>query len=390
MSEGSSSGEALRQLQICNACRYCEGYCETFGAMGRQPLLTEAGVSHLANICHDCRACYQACMYTAPHEFAVNIPLALSAVRVETYEQYSPPHALGRLLRRGTSGAAILAAAFAAIVTVSIGTWRGFDNLAKETDGPGAFYVVVPAWLMITAGLVFGIAAGILLLVGQVLYWRDNYRGTLPWRYGRAWLSALRSAALLAAMRGGGDGCYYPEKSSPSHLRRWMHSLTAYGFLLTFAATCAAAIYEHLLDRLPPYGFWTAPVLLGTIGGVMMCLGVAGLVYLKRTADVRLGDERARTLDYAFLVTLFLLAFTGLLLLVLRSTPAMPVLLTVHLGVVGAFFVTMPYGKLVHATFRFSALLKDRLELAADAQQLVRQSDVLLPADPDAFDGNTV
>jgi citrate/tricarballylate utilization protein len=272
---------------------------------------------------------------------------------------------------------------------VAVATWRGFASLTKETDGPGAFYAVVPAWLMITVGLVFGLAAGVLLFVGQVLYWRDNYRGALPWRHGRAWLSALRSAALLAAMRGGGDGCYYPEKGSPSHARRWLHSLTAYGFLLTFAATCAAAIYEHLLGRLPPYGFWTAPVLLGTIGGVMLCIGVGGLAYLKRSADKELGDERARALDYGFLVTLFLLGFTGLLLLLLRGTSAMPILLTVHLGVVGAFFLAMPYGKLVHATFRFSALLKDRLDLAADDQRRARQSDVLLPADPDAFDGNT-
>ena len=61
--------EGERLMVICNACRYCEGYCDMFGALNRLPLLAEADVAHLATVCHDCRACYQACMYTDPHEF---------------------------------------------------------------------------------------------------------------------------------------------------------------------------------------------------------------------------------------------------------------------------------------------------------------------------------
>ncbi|MEI7538385.1 MAG: tricarballylate utilization protein TcuB, partial [Comamonadaceae bacterium] len=33
---GVSEAEVARQMQICNACRYCEGFCAVFPAMTRR------------------------------------------------------------------------------------------------------------------------------------------------------------------------------------------------------------------------------------------------------------------------------------------------------------------------------------------------------------------
>ncbi len=53
--------EVARQMQICNACRYCEGFCAVFPAMTRRLAFGKADVNYLANLCHNCGACYHAC-----------------------------------------------------------------------------------------------------------------------------------------------------------------------------------------------------------------------------------------------------------------------------------------------------------------------------------------
>jgi len=61
-------------------------------------------------------------------------------------------------------------------------------------------------------------------------------------------------------------------------------------------------------------------------------------------------------------VLLLLTSFTGLLLLALRNTAAMGTLLAMHLGTVMALFLTLPYGKFVHAVYRYAALVRHHLE----------------------------
>ena len=66
--------------------------------------------------------------------------------------------------------------------------------------------------------------------------------------------------------------------------------------------------------------------------------------------------------EYALLALLFLIAATGLLLLAVRHTGAMGLLLAFHLGLVLAFFVTLPYSKMVHGLYRGLALLRNAIE----------------------------
>ena len=61
-------------------------------------------------------------------------------------------------------------------------------------------------------------------------------------------------------------------------------------------------------------------------------------------------------------IFLFLTGATGLVLMVLRTTQAMPVMLCLHLGAVLALFVTMPYGKFAHGVYRVAAMIRYSVE----------------------------
>ena len=108
-----SEAEVARQMQICNACRYCEGFCAVFPAMTRRLEFGRADVHFLANLCHNCGACLHACQYAPPHEFMLNVPQAMARVRGQTYADYAWPPALGRLYQHngltvGTGRVAVL------------------------------------------------------------------------------------------------------------------------------------------------------------------------------------------------------------------------------------------------------------------------------------------
>jgi citrate/tricarballylate utilization protein len=212
--------------------------------------------------------------------------------------------------------------------------------------------MVLPA----TARLLYG---GVALGVGVARFWRDASGGAaLNWR---AIARATREALALEHLKGGGAGCTYPDARF-SHARRLWHQLVLAGFALDLASTALAALYEHALGRLSPFPLWSAPVVLGSAGGLAICIGCAGLLWLKRRSDRAPAAAAVLGLDVAFLALLGLTSATGLLLLALRETPAMGLLLAVHLGAVAGFFLTLPYGKLAHVGYRYAALLRHAAE----------------------------
>src|SRR5690606_29158118 len=85
-----------RVLAICNACRYCEGYCATFPALQRRLSFTEGDIRYLGNLCHNCGACLYACQYAPPHEFALNFPRLMAQVRAQSWQRYAWPGFLAR------------------------------------------------------------------------------------------------------------------------------------------------------------------------------------------------------------------------------------------------------------------------------------------------------
>jgi citrate/tricarballylate utilization protein len=362
--------EAQRQFTICNACRYCEDYCAAFPAMEERRIFTEADFAYLATVCHDCRACYQACMYTEPHELAINIPRLMSEGRLATYERYARPRWLAGLFERAGSTLVLALLLATGVIALIYALTTSAESLFVANTGPGSFYTVFPQAAMLSFGLLLAGWGILVCAVGATAFWRDigGRRGAIldP----RLWWQTAIEAGGLRWMRGGGGECHFPDEEKPSPRRRHTHAVVAGGFVLTFAATVAAAIEENIFGIEPPYPLLSAPVLLGTVGGVMVSAGCVAFLVMQPQAPAALREERAGRVGLAFTWSLLVVAVTGLLLLVLRESDLMGPLLLVHLAAVLAFFLTAPYGHLVHALYRSVAIARSVEERRASHEVL--------------------
>jgi citrate/tricarballylate utilization protein len=364
--------EARRMLEICNACRYCEGYCAVFPAMELRREFPNADLSYLANLCHDCRGCFYACQYAPPHEFAINLPQTFARLRRETYEEYAWPAALARVFRHNGVVVSLIVALVLAAALLLTTRLQTSGVLYAAHRGDGAFYAVISYGVMVTVGLVtFGYAL-LALTVGYVRFRRDIRASGAP--SGGAWWRALGDAATLRYLSGGGHGCNDRDEAF-SGVRRWLHQAMAYGFLSCFAATCVATIDDHVFGWIAPYPVLSLPVVLGLLGGAGLLVGTLGLLILKAVRDPAPGARELLCADAALLVLLALIAATGMLLLALRNGEAMGILLAGHLGLVLALFLILPYSKFVHAVYRFGALVHYAREISAGSGPVGRSAD---------------
>lgn len=347
---------------ICNACRYCEGYCAVFPALERRLSFTDGDLAYLANLCHDCGACYYACQYAPPHEFQLDFPKMMTQIRGATYRQYAWPGLLSALFEHNGLVVGLMAVAGVAGFLLGMALLVGREALlAPHLDSAGAFYALMPHAIMAwTFGAVFALAIAA-LVVACARFWRNIGENPAALLSPGPLARGLGAALRLEYLRGGGDGCNDRDER-PSQARRVFHQITVYGFLLCFAATCVATVYHYALGRHAPYAFWSLPPLLGTVGGIGLLAGPAGLAWLKARRDPALAGGKQIGMDWGFLLLLALVSVTGLLLLVLRETATMGPMLALHLGTVMALFITLPYGKFVHAVYRFAALVRFHVE----------------------------
>lgn len=353
----ASLAEADRLMTVCNACRYCEGLCAVFPAMEMRRSFSDGDLSYLANLCHNCGACYYDCQFAPPHEFNVNIPATFARVRAESYAHCLWPRALAKVFERnGLFTALALVLAVTAFI-VGFMAWTDPAILFGVNAGPGAFYRLMPHNVMVA---IFGVALLYAILaigIGARGFWHYiGEKGSSSADAGSFW-QAVKDAGRLRYLDGGGGGCMN-EEEAPRDRRRLYHHLTFYGFMLCFAATSTATLYHYLMGLEAPYAWYDVPVLLGVAGGLGLVIGPIGLLAAKWRRDPEMRAGTPTGMDVAFLLMLLLTSVTGLALLFLRSTPAMGLLLALHLGVVSALFVTMPYGKFVHGIYRFIALMK--------------------------------
>lgn len=349
--------EAGRQLSVCNACRYCAGYCPVWPELELRLTLTAGDLTYLANLCHDCQDCFTACMYTAPHAFGINPPKIFAGLREQTYRSYAwPRRAPGWLA--GWRGIVAAFAGTGALITLL--SYASTGRLLAAGAAAGSPYQLLPYPLMLAVLVVPSLWSAAVLAWGAARYWRDIHGPLAGLASPRQWLAALTQAIQLRHMRGGGAGCDYPH-DTPSPARRWHHLLLGYGFALCSASTISAAIEQDLLAINPPYPSLSVPVITGTAGGLGILTGAAGLLILKARSDAARTTPSMRQSDYGLGWALLLLAGSGLLTLAARGTAAFGPVFAAHLTAIVVAFAIAPYTKFTHWIYRLLAIYKHNL-----------------------------
>ena len=359
-SKSDADAEAKRVLHLCNICGYCNGYCVVFDAAARHPLLAAGELSWLAHLCHGCGNCFYACQYAPPHPFAVNVPQTLVHLRWQEYQHRIWPRPLARLLvnsRKTTQWALLVSAVLALVLAMLMIPWALFWTPAHV---PGDFYRLVPLATMTALG---GLTLGWSLIV-LMLSWRHFWCEIAPaprqWSW-RTLRQVLGEIIHLRQLSGGGVGCHPPDDRRFG-ARRGLHQLLLLGVVLCLAATVSAAVLHHGRGQLAPYALLSWPVVLGTVGGVMIMLAGSKLWWLKQHADPALVIAKLHAADRALLTLLLVTAGSGLALLLGRTTAVMGLLLMVHLASVAVLFLLLPYSKFVHAGYRVLALWRQAME----------------------------
>ena len=356
----AKEAEVGRQMQICNSCRYCEGFCAVFPAMTRRLEFGKADIHFLANLCHNCGACLHACQYAPPHEFGINVPKAMAEVRGQTYVDYAWPPALGKLYQHnGLTLSVALAAGLALFLILA----TALNGTLWNTQLDGNFYNIFPHNLLVSLFAPVFLFAAFALTMGVKRFWLDITLATsgAPLT-GPAAFEATDAVLRLKYLGGGhGEGCNN-EDDAYSLARQRFHHFTFYGFMLCFSATSVATLYHYFFGWVAPYELFSLPKLLGISGGISLIIGTVGLWHLNRKRHPLHGDITQKPMDLGFIALLFLTSASGLALWLGRGTPALAVLLCLHLGSVMALFATLPYGKFGHGIFRTASLLRHAIE----------------------------
>ena len=204
--------EARRAMEVCNACRYCEGFCAVFPAMELRREFASGDLNYLANLCHSCRGCYYACQYAPPHEFGINVPRVLAEVRAESYAKYAWPGPFARLYERnGLVMALAMAAGVGGVLLLSPWLLQRHDVLfAPQSLEPGTRLLQRHAlWQVMDERRLRHVPV---LAVGDGRRLRPVLDATPAAARrslceGRPLLQAFRDAATLRYLGGGGHGC---------------------------------------------------------------------------------------------------------------------------------------------------------------------------------------
>ncbi|MEM3714077.1 MAG: hypothetical protein QXF82_03930 [Nitrososphaeria archaeon] len=334
--------EAARQLTICNACRYCEGYCDVWDAIEIRREFSPHDVLHLANLCHDCRDCFYACPYIPPHEFAINIPKIMKESRMISYKQFVFPKAFRWILDRFAQTYFILTF----LIFLALMTYVVFLH------GATIFYksylpmqLLFPPYIFLLLEYSMYAYVFILWYIEGSKYWKYISKGAKVEI--KSVFKALGDVFLHKNFRGGGTGCAYPYDKG-NYFRLVAHALVMFGFIIDWVGI--------LFYPFVSLSF----ILLYLLGSLMMFAGSVTLLIMSGLADKNVDTEGISSFSGAFL----LLSVSGILFFLFLPTPTWTIFFLIRVSSVGSIFLLAPFSKFIHPIFRFLSLVWNRQEWA--------------------------
>ena len=319
--------EGVRQYTICNACRYCEGYCPVWPILHSKPLVTHGEVILLANLCYDHRDCYYACPYTPPHEFNINIPRLNRDVRLWTYSE------LTLNMTKTNWGKVVLALLFLPVIAMWALYWHNIFS-----PGPINFYKLIPKNTIILAGF-----TTLAYLLGWALWFIIKFNRFIGPEYRPSPSALLPAIKDLLMHRWFGD-MHYP-RDWYGNTRLIYHILIFYGFAMDLIATILGAIYEDILHVESPFPLINPTVIIGLIGGLMIITGSLIALHARYVSVKAQRFMAVSAIDVALVIELLLVALTGVLVLIFRSIDnaiATYTMLLIHYTLIYALFITSP------------------------------------------------
>jgi citrate/tricarballylate utilization protein len=267
----AAEAEVARQMQICNACRYCEGFCAVFPAMTRRLEFGKADMHFPGQPVPQLRRLPARLPVRAAARVCGQRAAGHGAVRGQTYADYAWPPALGALYQRnGLTLALALAAGLALFLVLAAappGSCGGRPWAATSTPSSRT-----TCWWAVRAGVRFrGAGAG----HGRApLLARRVPPPAAPLAGRRRGRGHARRAALKYLDGGHGDGCHNEDDA---------YTLRAGAFTTSRSTASCCALPPPAWPRCTttPWAGWRPTTAqpaqaAGRVGGISLLAGTAG------------------------------------------------------------------------------------------------------------------
>jgi quinone-modifying oxidoreductase, subunit QmoC len=327
-------------------------------------------------LCHRCNDCITKCPRGArPGD-------VMAALRQQAVMHYSVPRSLGPWMNR-LSVLPLLLLVPALLLGLALLVRGPLENVLPFKPEHAFYAQLFPHWLLIGFFSFFSGVAFLVAAVGGLRFWQamsaaDRAAGEVNPAVG--WVESL-----IRTLKSLGSHRKFSQCTSASSLRV-VHLLIFYGFVALFIVTIWAVIDLYVnplvgISSLYPFGLLHPLKILANLGCIMLIAGCVMAIRDHLADDQPAGKTTA--FDWIFVGELLAVGISGLIVEVFRFAhlyaPSLALryaaytIYFIHLVLVFALLIYLPYSKFAHILYRMIALVyaerMGRVQVSVDKTQ---------------------